>query len=1044
MKCKKCGAQLPEGAAFCGGCGSPVEATKKKMPMAAIGIAIAVVLVIVIAVVAILLLGKKDKGDAVSADAAVVGDATGDNAIAGDLVEINPAELTPLYNITDVATIDIYAQNYMPGTKQEGIKWDSTLFYWLEDIDRSSSEDGYLSRCKIGKTMLRNAENGQLVQYEIYRDPNTSEIYKIVSIEQAETGWKITDYYYSGGKPNFIFVRHDSVYTPTYATTDKTGERFYFHQDVLARWRMIRVPGEIGEYVLTPTENVWYSQANYFTETTEVQQAYNNIEMRMLNAAYNTFNAVSAQSVGIIEGKVQDTTGSGLGSLTVDVLRKSDNALLYRGTTAEDGTFRILTYLDNSECYILVRGNETYKEAAVYGVFLADSGITNAYCNLLLHKVGGDEYPVHINVYSAADVRTGEDGSLVKNLLAGSKVSVRAGVGAYTGEVLLTAEADVEGRVHANLQSGSYTLQIETPGYSVSYLEVEVAEQETTVEGYVLPALQEDKTGIVLTWDGADVDLDLTLFTPYQSTGGDMAHIGSTIPGDGHGNQLVADNGAGCEVMYVNTAELGNYKLYVNNYTDSQSGNYNSNVLGTLNVHIYIYDINGFVAEYSFPVGQTGVVWEVVDISGKQLTPSNRVYNQIEGKSWWMESKEALNIEECKDLQVILEILVNFGEWRDSSALYQGDLSVVSYILEDYLQMRVGGCPWGCSYFESLRNTEGAKAAIDEYRINQGYEQGYYEESIAYTLEQVNYIMSAVTGRSWSIANLADIVGDSYEKICGDYVVYELFAYLEGRIFLENYQTDYIGGNQWIVTADGMVRYPGSPKYQAVQLTATVFRNPDSCFDGFSVIDFDVEECRIAEWTQAYYDYLINHPEYASHIDGEYQADYMGEGYLGNEFNILYVDDDSIPEIYVQGTSYAGGDQLLYYHNGQVYEEYFCNYGGSYIPRSGKMLDSGGHMGGYYDRVMQLAGGKLETIAEGTTDYNDDFGYTVEDENGNMILQRATWNELEISTIEEYSMLLNDSFDTAKSKECNGGDGYIGDIDLTLDFLYSTNKIYYQ
>ncbi len=855
MKCNKCGAQIPEGAAFCGGCGSPVEKTKKKLPTAAIGIAIAIVLVIVIAVVAILLFGKKGNNETVSTDATVVGDAaTGDGTIENGPAEVNPAELTPLYNITDVATIDIYAQNYVPGTKQEGIKWDSTLFYWLEDIDRSSSEDGYLSRCKIGKTMLCSAETGQLIQYEIYCDPNTSEIYKIVSIEQAAEGWKITDYYYSGGKPNFIFVRHDSVYTPTYATTDKTGERFYFHQDVLARWRMIRVPGEIGEYVLTPTENVWYSQANYFTETAEVQQAYNNIELRMLNAAYNTFNAVSAQSVGILEGKVQDTTGTGLGNLTVDVLRKADNALMYRGTTAEDGTFRILTYLDNSECYILIRGNETYKEAAVYGIFLADSGITNAYNNLLLHKVGGDEYPVHINVYSAADVRTGEDGALVKNLLAGSKVSVRAGVGAYTGEVLLTAEADAEGRVHANLQSGSYTLQIETPGYSVSYLEVEVAEQETTVEGYLLPALQEDKTGIVLTWDGADVDLDLTLFTPYQSTGGDMAHIGSTITDDGHGNQLLADNGAGCEVMYVNTAELGNYKLYVNNYTDSQSGNYNSNVLGTLNVHIYIYDINGFVAEYSFPIGQTGVVWEVVDISGKQFTPSNRVYNQIEGKSWWMESKEFA-------LETLIQVLCGGGDSHLGELLtdiahgYIYDGSIYNEAdIPNTINKLFNGQPEEIMEFWGI-NTE----VPDHHPPIETYfpaDFGVDWKSYVMSKEQMEYAAYSLTGKHISFDSIASDLW-----IDGAYVG---FGGCAGDITwneLRNFSVDFIGNNAYRVGAD--VWYFCDSGNSATQeewkvgtITFLLKGNADSCYDGFSLLAVESVDIETTEWKTAYREFI--------------------------------------------------------------------------------------------------------------------------------------------------------------------------------------------
>lgn len=634
MRCNKCGAELPEGAGFCGSCGAPVEKVQKKnsMPVVPIVVGAAVLVIAVIALVVVFVIGKKDDGQAVS------GESTTENAVTEVAVE----DMTPLYSITDVATINTYEQRYTPGVKQEGIKWDSTLFYWLEDVDQNSSEDGYLAKCHISKTLLRSAETGELIQYEIYRDPESNVIYKIVSIESKDGQLELIDYYYDAdGKPNFAFKRTDSIYTPTYATISKVGERYYFNNDVLARWRLIHEPSVVGEYVLTPTEGgTWYFQSSYFAETDVVRGLYDEAEMTMLNAAYNTYNAVSEQAVGMVEGKVQDTTGTPLAGLTIDILRTSDDVLLYRGTTGEDGSFRILTYMDNTECYIVIRGNDSYKENSIYGVLLSDNSVSNAYNNLLLHKEGGDEYPVHMNVYAAVDVHSNEDGSLARGVVQGTTVSIRSGAGAYTGEVIATAQADAEGNISAYLQSGTYTAQLEAPGYSASFMEIEVSEQEATVEGYMLPSVATGQTGVVLTWDGADIDLDLTLFTPRQAADGDMAHISATSRADDYGNLLLADNKAGCEVMYINTAEAGSYKLYVNNYTDSISGNYSSHNLSNLNIHIYIYDSNGFVAEYTFPIGEVGVVWEVVEINGSQVTPSNRVYSSVEGKSWWTENKE--------------------------------------------------------------------------------------------------------------------------------------------------------------------------------------------------------------------------------------------------------------------------------------------------------------------------------------------------------------------------------------------------------------------
>ena len=668
MVCKKCGAEIKNGNKFCAKCGTPVEDVAavvsdavspqdiiqpktegklaslgqsggKKLPLVPIAVGAAVLLVAAaVGVGSFFFFRGRDKSkpaDPAMGGSTLIGDSTGNAAIDWQ-------EMTPLYTIEDVPSVDIHAQNYAAGTKAPGIVWDSTLFYWLEDVDQTSLEDGYLAKCSITKMLLRNAENGRLIQYEIYRDPNTDEIYKIVSIEQTGENLQLVDYYYQGGVPNFTFSRSDSIYTPTYATPAKVGERYYFNGDVLARWRMIREPNVIGEYVLTPT-GASYSQADYFAESAEIQAAYDNTEFRELNAARNTFDAVTAagNGIGLVEGRITDTTGNPVAGVTVDILRAEEGVLLYRAVTGEDGSFRIFVYLEDVECSIMIRGNGTYDSNSVQGVMLARTNGGVSYGNLLMHRLDGDEYPVHINVYSAVDVRTGEDGGLLRDFLTGAKVSLRAGAGARTGEVLQTLEADVDGKVNTTLPSGTYTAQIDVTGYASAYVTVEVAEQETTAEGYVLPALTADQAGIVMTWEGL-TDLDLTLFTPYQSTNGDMAHIGGRITEDGYGNSLVADNAAGCEVMYVNTAVSGSYKLYVNNYTESEAGNYSSSQLSNLNIHIYIYDSNGLIAEYSFPAGQIGVVWEVADLNGGQVTPSQRVYVSLEGKSWWTESKKKM------------------------------------------------------------------------------------------------------------------------------------------------------------------------------------------------------------------------------------------------------------------------------------------------------------------------------------------------------------------------------------------------------------------
>ena len=66
-----------------------------------------------------------------------------------------------------------------------------------------------------------------------------------------------------------------------------------------------------------------------------------------------------------------------------------------------------------------------------------------------------------------------------------------------------------------NLPSGTYTVQVQADGYPDTYTELEVWEEATVRDIYVMPGLAEGQTGILLTWEG-EADLDLTLFTPWQ------------------------------------------------------------------------------------------------------------------------------------------------------------------------------------------------------------------------------------------------------------------------------------------------------------------------------------------------------------------------------------------------------------------------------------------------------------------------------------------------------------------------------------------------
>lgn len=724
MFCLKCGSELKDNVKFCAKCGTAVQTNQKEAPnpaqaadekahnttqmkepeqtpkpeqnaaeqkpgemkllAACASLGMLIIAALIFLCVRILGNGELAGRGGASADSAAVDPASSDAvaSVSGGEEEI------PLYYIENIGVIDVYAQNHTPGTRVEGMVWDGTLFYWLEDVDLEDASDGNIANCVIYKTLLKDAETGNPIQYEVYKDRASGEIYKIVSIEQSENGLRLVDYYYDGGRPNFIFVREDSVYTPTYATPSKVGHRYYFKDDVMVKWRIILTPDVVNDFTLTPGSSI-YMETAYNAMTEEQRNAYDTSERQMLNAAYNTYNAVAdGVGIGLLEGRLTDTAGSPVSGMSVKIYRKEDNVLLYMAVTDEDGYFVIYTYLDNTECCLVINGTEIYDGYTVASIRLNISTLVQSYNDIVMYKISENVYPVYVDVYSALEVYN----DAVGNMLQGASITIRRGSGAYEGEALKTLEADGSGRLRTDLPSGIYTAQVQVPGYADSYLEIEVAEGETTAACYVMPTPAPGETGVVLTWSGAEADLDLTLFTPYQSTGGDMAHIGGGIMADVHGNRLLADNSAYCEVMYINTSEMGSYKLYVNNYTDSLAGNYGSTLLATMEIHIYIYDSNGFVTEYTCPAGQSGVVWEIVEISGTNLTASGRVYDRVDGKTWWTGNKDALDMETVDSSewrQAYYDYLINNSEYISNDdysycLLYLDDDAIPEILIEAY------------------------------------------------------------------------------------------------------------------------------------------------------------------------------------------------------------------------------------------------------------------------------------------------------------------------------------------------------------------------
>lgn len=158
---------------------------------------------------------------------------------------------------------------------------------------------------------------------------------------------------------------------------------------------------------------------------------------------------------------------------------------------------------------------------------------------------------------------------------------------------------------------------------------------------------------------------------------------------------------------------------------------------------------------------------------------------------------------------------------------------------------------------------------------------------------------------------------------------------------------------------------------EADEDTESIFSRGDESDKDAEKEDTDKKDDGITDpadgWGKAYHDYLNENPA----EDG---------GYC---YALIYIDDDSIPELVISTEFEAGGCQILTWHDGktdvlQTSRLYF-----TYIERGNKLDNEDGHMGYYYDLIYSIEDGKWKEIwngeysgfaEDGSDDYDDETG----------------------------------------------------------------------
>lgn len=553
---------------------------------------------------------------------------------------------------------------------------------------------------------------------------------------------------------NFIYQRKDSIYTPTYASPDKTGSRYYFDKDCLLKWRWVNKPLDVKELVLKrDKKSIAKVQYLYKKSKKKDRKNYNKREIKMLNAAYNTYEAMLKENeYGRITGNIVNTKSKALKDVKIAVYIGTE--LVGEITTDKKGKFET-GITPNKEGYKLKITKEGFTDTEIENVEVADTDSIVIIDKIMLVKAGEGKKKLKFNVFNAEATKYNNKRA-VKKYIDKVKIKVRKGTDNKAGEVIAESKSDSKGNITLSLENGIYTIEFVKKGFVKSYHTIAV-EKKFTMNIPLVKKIKKNQLKIVLSWEG-DKDIDSSPFTPYQGKGGDMAYIGADIKKDKHGNRLVLDGKQGntTEVIILDNVKAGNYKYYVSDYTNSRKKKFSSKDMKKLKLKVVVYDENGVVGYYTLPYDVNGVIWEVFEIKNGKLISLQKTYSNVTGKKWWTNDKELMARKaaiEKKRLYEIMrfetEILPAYEEYVRENFQNIDDYSFI-YLDADYIPELVvrGQFPMDgnlvCTYADGvvgLRTGLGSIGYLERKNLllYPRYHMGYYEDNV-YSINNGKFI----------------------------------------------------------------------------------------------------------------------------------------------------------------------------------------------------------------------------------------------------------------------------------------------------------------
>lgn len=437
---------------------------------------------------------------------------------------------------------------------------------------------------------------------------------------------------------------------------------------------------------------------------------------------------------------------------------------------------------------------------------------------------------------------------------------------------------------------------------------------------------------------------------------------------------------------------------------------------------------NGYSTEAVIREGEDGVIGKVAEISENQVSLSNHGSDDIGEENTGRKNEEVNPVEEA--LALYKEFLCgNITAGYQGKQILYDSLMCDVYDVSEIYEINGSERPQ-----QSFTLTDSDKDSIPELQIRffdlseNGNEiftiklQNNYlevvEENTFGWSEDITFYKDGSLKSEQGMSAVRETVSfaDATKKPMAmfDYIYYDFCRELTEETVNEDYEKWYNEGYEYVyVTSSDLCT---SEEFMA-QVENFEAEHCGEVAEFHEVAESSIQ--KKLKWEENASNGDISTEERQERIETEVipaYEQYVQENFEGTPgYSFVYIDNDEIPELIVDGSYNAYGAYICTYMNGMVTSEYMIDGWFSIIEQENLIHNKYGKMGRYGDAIWMIQDGTFVCIAEGKAEcMRDENGYEMMDDEGGYLGFYYYWNGQEISE-EAYNTNLEQAFDDEKS-----------------------------